>query len=232
MRKHWIKWLSAVAGLLVIIGIVLNWVGILCFDPDFYKEEYTKLKTAESIGMSQENLDQATKVLLDYTRGARADLNVKATVHGEVREVFNEREIQHMADVKNLYIGAITFGNGALAAGLLFFLWAIFFKKRKQAALSGYIHANWIFLLIFGLLGLYAAMDFNAFWTGFHRIFFTNDLWLLDPRTDILIMMVPGQFFFDLVMRILAACVATLGLLLLGAVFWKKKLLKELKDEL
>ena len=71
-----------------------------------------------------------------------------------------------------------------------------------QAALIGYIHANWGFLLLFGLLALFAALDFNTFWTNFHRVFFTNDLWLLDPRTDILIQMVPGQFFFDLVMRI------------------------------
>ena len=111
----------------------------------------------------------------------------------------------------------MTFGWIALAAGLAYFVWAIFFSRERQAALMGYIHANWVFLLLFGLLALFAALDFNTFWTNFHRVFFTNDLWLLDPRTDILIQMVPGQFFFDLVMRIAFACVGTLALLLLGA---------------
>ena len=31
---------------------------------------------------------------------------------------------------------------------------------------------------------------------------FDNDLYLLDPRTELLIRMVPEQFFYDLVMRI------------------------------
>ena len=187
-KAAFIKGGAVAAGLLVILGIVIQWIGILCFDKGFYAREYAKLGTAASIGMSQEDLDAATQALLDYTRGAREDLSVTAEIRGERREVFNERETLHMADVRNLYLGAM-----------------------------GYIHANWVFLLLFGLLALFAALDFNTFWTNFHRVFFTNDLWLLDPRTDILIQMVPGQFFFDLVMRIAFACVGTLALLLLGA---------------
>jgi len=56
---------------------------------------------------------------------------------------------------------------------------------------------------VIAALGLYAALDFNSFWTSFHLLFFSNNLWLLDPSTDILIMMVPGEFFFDLVIRII-----------------------------
>ena len=216
-KAAFIKGGAVVAGLLVILGIVIQWIGILCFDKGFYAREYAKLGTAASIGMSQEDLDAATQALLDYTRGAREDLSVTAEIRGERREVFNERETLHMADVRNLYLGAMTFGWIALAVGLAYFVWAIFFSRERQAALMGYIHANWVFLLLFGLLALFAALDFNTFWTNFHRVFFTNDLWLLDPRTDILIQMVPGQFFFDLVMRIAFACVGTLALLLLGA---------------
>lgn len=31
----------------------------------------------------------------------------------------------------------------------------------------------------------------------FHHIFFNNDLWLLDPATDLLINIVPEPFFVD-----------------------------------
>lgn len=41
-------------------------------------------------------------------------------------------------------------------------------------------------------------------------------------------MIVPEEFFFDLVMRIAEAAVSSIGLLLLGAWFWKKKLKKEM----
>jgi len=46
-------------------------------------------------------------------------------------------------------------------------------------------------------------VDFTSFWVSFHHLFFTNDLWLLNPETDVLIMMVPQQFFSDLVARII-----------------------------
>ena len=31
----------------------------------------------------------------------------------------------------------------------------------------------------------------------FHEMFFSNDLWLLDPNTDMLINIVPEPFFID-----------------------------------
>ena len=36
----------------------------------------------------------------------------------------------------------------------------------------------------------------------FHHIFFHNDLWILDPATDMLINIVPEGFFSDTVLHI------------------------------
>jgi len=36
----------------------------------------------------------------------------------------------------------------------------------------------------------------------FHQIFFDNDLWILDARTDLLINIVPEPFFMDTAARI------------------------------
>ena len=44
--------------------------------------------------------------------------------------------------------------------------------------------------------------DFTKYFTIFHEIFFDNDLWLLDPSTDLLIRMLPEGFFMDMVIRI------------------------------
>ena len=51
--------------------------------------------------------------------------------------------------------------------------------------------------------GALAAVDFNWFWTQFHHVFFTNDLWLLNPATSVLIQMVPEEFFSAIVLKIL-----------------------------
>ena len=213
--------MSAIAGILIIISVILGSVNLMCFDRAFYKSEYQKLGTAASIGMSQEDLDKATEVLLDYIQNKRDDLKVTAVVNGEERQVFNQRETDHMVDVKKLYLGAMNVGLVGGIAGLLILIVAILLKQTK-AALKGYLWGNAAFAAIFAILAVYAAVDFNSFWTGFHHIFFTNDLWILNPATDILIMMVPQQFFFDLVMRIVAASVAAIVILLAADIIWLK----------
>ena len=49
---------------------------------------------------------------------------------------------------------------------------------------------------------LWAAIDFDSFFTAFHRLTFTNDGWLLDPRTDLLIRLMPADFFMALGARL------------------------------
>ena len=72
---------------------------------------------AESIPMSEEDLEKTTDVLLGYLQGKYETLEVTAEVAGQERQVFNEREIAHMVDVKALYEGARTV---AILGGILF----------------------------------------------------------------------------------------------------------------
>lgn len=227
MNKKLAFAISLIVGFALVIGIALLSVEVACFDKNFYKNEYEKLSTAEKIGMSQDDLDEATDVLLDYLKDRRDDLSVEATIQGEVRQVFNQREIDHMVDVKNLYLGALNVCIVCLCAGVIGLVLVAFVFKRPLAAVRGYLWGNVLFLFVFMCLAFWAATDFYTFWTNFHLLFFTNDLWILDPSTDILIMMVPEQFFFDLVMRIVIYAVAALGVLAAAALVLRKHLLKK-----
>ncbi len=223
MSNKMLRILSAICGAFVVLGIILNCVNFFCFQKSFYRQEYQKLDTAEQIGMSDADLQNATDALLDYLRGKRDDLRVQAVVRGQQREVFNQREILHMADVKTLYLWAMRIGNGLLILAVAFYLWAWLGKRDIKTILSGYLQGNYVLLGLIAALGIYAALDFNSFWTGFHKIFFTNDLWLLDPRTDILIQMVPEQFFFDLVMRIVVSAAILIAILMAVAHIAKRR---------
>lgn len=223
MSNKMLRILSAICGAFVVLGIILNCVNFFCFQKSFYRQEYQKLDTAEQIGMSDADLQNATDALLDYLRGKRDDLRVQAVVRGQQREVFNQREILHMADVKTLYLWAMRIGNGLLILAVAFYLWAWLGKRDIKTILSGYLQGNYVLLGLIAALGIYAALDFNSFWTGFHKIFFTNDLWLLDPRTDILIQMVPEQFFFDLVMRIVISAAILIAILMAAAHIAKRR---------
>lgn len=71
---------------------------------------------------------------------------------------------------------------------------------------------------VFGLitvLGLIISTDFTKYFILFHHIFFTNDLWILDPATDMLINIVPEGFFMDTAARI-ALLFGSLSLVLFG----------------
>ena len=56
--------------------------------------------------------------------------------------------------------------------------------------------------VLFAILGVAIGMNFSECFTIFHEIFFDNDLWLFDSRTDYMIRMLPEGFFFDMVIRI------------------------------
>lgn len=66
-----------------------------------------------------------------------------------------------------------------------------------------------LFLGLAGLLALACALDFNRAFLAFHHLFFTNDLWLLNPATDLMIRLLPETFFAQVAGR--AALLALLG---------------------
>jgi integral membrane protein (TIGR01906 family) len=60
-------------------------------------------------------------------------------------------------------------------------------------------------------------VDFGDAFVQFHLVAFSNDLWILDPTRDHLLMLFPEGFWFDATMRIAgltaleAAALAVLG---------------------
>jgi len=215
MAKALTKIAAAICGIAIIIAVIVGCVRAFAFNRNFYVKEYAKLDTAESIGISEEDLTEATEALLSYMEDKRDDLVVYAEFAEGEEEVFGEREKLHMVDVKNLYLGAMTAGIICACMGVIGIV--LLFIKNKRAAAEGYLIGNAVFFVAFGALAIFAATDFNMFWYKFHQVFFTNDLWLLDPATDVLIQMVPSQFFFDLVMRIAVTAVIIIAILIIAA---------------
>ena len=62
-------------------------------------------------------------------------------------------------------------------------------------------------------VGLAAVVNFDGLFLLFHRLSFANDLWMLDPRRDYLLVLFPAGFWFDATLRV--AMTAILGAALL-----------------
>lgn len=188
--------LKKILAVLLIISISLSClliaVELNAFNLNLYKKSFKKHNTHIRTGKEFEELEGIGKDLTLY-------LDNKAS--NEILEPnFNRREILHMEDVKELFIWGklLRTISVVLAIALGFYFYSKREKKYAKFTFIG-LFANWIILMA---LGLMIYFNFNKYFTIFHHIFFTNDLWLLNPKTDLLIQMLPEDFFMTMATRI------------------------------
>ena len=108
-----------------------------------------------------------------------------------------------MEDVRGLFLGGLMLrracaAGAAICLALLFLLKA---KVKKVLPISVCAGTGLFFVIACGLAALIST-DFTKYFIIFHQIFFDNDLWILDARTDLLINIVPEPFFMDTAARI------------------------------
>lgn len=204
MKERTFGWCAYIASICTILILLVTSIDVNCFNHEFFASEYERLDTAQSLHMSQADLMSATDALLDYLQDRRDDIKVNIEVYELPREAFNERETLHMIDVKGLYQFALQLRLIAIVLLVAALAYLIIQKKKEAWHLLSIAYAQCAlcFLCIVVMLGIWAAVDFTSLWESFHRLFFTNDLWLLNPRTDLMINMFPEEFFFNMVLRI------------------------------
>ena len=226
MRFKTKAFFSTIICILSIYALFMTCIDVCAFQRKFFNYEYARLNTAEKIGMSKTSLYVATDTLLDYLKDYRDNIDVQVKVHGKMREVFDQREKDHMVDVKNLYQDAMTLRNISLIVIVILLLMIAYDNKKevKEVLTYTYKRVFIVFMFFLAALVLYAVSDFTTFWTQFHTIFFSNDLWLLDPSTSIMINMFPEPFFYTLVFLIALLFFLLLLLSLVYSIHYQKKL--------
>lgn len=204
------KYLSYIICVLFVLVTIITTVDLCCFDKEFYSIEYKKSNTAERIGVSENDLNTLTDVVLDYLKDRSKTMDIELEVKGNKQEVFSSRAKTHMIDVRELYLNVVAIRNISAVILTVLLIYVVFKKKLSFFELfKAYKKVLLIFGLVFVGIGLYAFIDFNSFWTNFHHIFFNNDLWLLEYN-DVLVNMVNETFFFDLVLKIVLIIVCFL----------------------
>ena len=186
--------LSFFFGICFITALAIMSVRTVAFQKDFYISFYEKENLAEELDVDEEVLNESILSLLGYIQQDRSDIS----------DVFNEKEKEHMKDVKGLYVHA----KYVQVACLVFVLGVIFvfYKWERRHMFSylsrGFVQASFTFLICAGLLAMWAWMDFSDFWYRIHTLFFTNDLWILDPRESFMILICPENLFSSLCIRV------------------------------
>ena len=167
-----------------------------------YEGGFEKYRIARASGITPQDLRQVAFDIRSYFNSADEPLKISTRIFGSEREVFNEKEVHHMRDVKRLVWGVYAI-FAAAAACLAIVIGTGFCRNRSAYAPSLARGALWGGALTVGLLvvfGLIATVGFDAMFLLFHRISFANDFWQLDPRTDYLVLLFPQGFWFDATM--------------------------------
>ncbi len=135
------------------------------------------------------------EMITDYLSGRTDAFQHVFTVDGTEYAAFNAKEQHHMADVQDLFqlCRTLLWAGLALTAALAAAL-ALLREKRTivwfRRTLISILTAVTIVIIL-------ACIDFDSLFVLFHKVAFTNDLWLLDPRTDLLIRLMPIEFFIS-----------------------------------
>ena len=196
---------------LIIAFLITSVEAVTYWTPGYYEKEYTKYQVLNDLPeMTMDDLLDVTDEMMAFLRGKRENLHVYTTMGGEYREFFNDREIAHMEDVQGLFIGGLWLRRIGILITLCFAALAYFWGRKSAGRTEALkrlipkslgIGTGAVFAVALALIGIIST-DFTKYFIVFHKIFFNNDLWVLDPRTDMLINIVPEGFFFDTAARI------------------------------
>lgn len=192
-------------------------IGLAVNSQWLYEYGFEKYNVGQTTGLADTELKKAASGLIGYFNSGEDTISIIVIKDGQPFTLFNEREVGHMRDVKGLmrlnYWVLLGTAVYVLAYAGVSLLWPRKGYRRLAWTVIGGSGAT-LGLILF--LGGAAVLNFDQFFLQFHLIGFANDLWLLDPTKDYLIMLFPRGFWSDATMII--ALVATgLALVLAGA---------------
>lgn len=146
----------------------------------------------EDTGLPAEEYAPVVDMITDYLAGWNGSFQHIYTVDGTEYAAFNQKEQAHMKDVQGLYelckwVALISTGVYGLTANL----------SGRNIAWRTVRRTLIVILTAVLAVIVLACIDFNSLFILFHKVAFTNDLWLLDPQTDLLIRLMPIEFFIS-----------------------------------
>ena len=167
-----------------------------------YGYGFDKWDISRKTGIERDELGSIAHQIRAYFNFTAEPLEIRATVYSEERDLFSERETIHMKDVKHLIWGVYVVAGLSLAymTGS-----AVVGYRRRGREYAWTLARNLLWgsgvTVAFVLtVALIALVGFDQLFRVFHEISFANDFWMLDPRSDYLVILFPEGFWYDATM--------------------------------
>ena len=214
--------LSRLAGFLLVWAVILFALAAAVYgtagDGDLLAREMRRHAPPETTGLPETEYTGVGRMTAGYLTGREETFQyVFSDAEGRRFVCFQPHEAAHMADCRGLIGLAGRLRWIAAAAALLPAAAGAVLRRRRDftgGMLAGLCGAAAVFTGI----TVWALADFDGLFVTFHRLAFTNDGWLLDPRTDLLIRLMPTGLFIALAVKIMVWTAAAALMLLAAAV--------------
>ena len=177
----------------------------------------------EDTRLPAEEYTPVVSMITAYLQGDDIPFQHVFTAGGTQYAAFNQKEQHHMADVQDLFQlcrFVAWLGWGIVIFGGLSARRRLDWRTFRRTLIAILAAVTIVFVL--------ACIDFNSLFVLFHKVAFTNDLWLLNPQTDLLIRLMPIEFFISYAAIIGGLwLLGMVGLLVISTIFIRKAKEKE-----
>lgn len=190
---------AILAGIALPLFLITGNVRVITNSSWLYEYDFNRYDIERRTGLPREELRRASDDIVDYFNNEDELLVTQVNFGNGDVPLYQQREILHMRDVKDLMlfvnnVERATFGFLLIfmIAGLVVRGWQFMPLLRRMM-----IGAGIGTLITVISVGVATAISFDAVFTQFHLISFANDLWLLDPNNSYLLRIFPENFFLD-----------------------------------
>lgn len=204
MKK--MAWMTGILTGLMVLLAALGAVGVavrsIAGDETFYAAQ-SRQAVMQAHGFASEE-EVTAYIGLDAAQQEALGRDLAAYVTGRSdalpSDVLNGNESQHMMDVRSIVAAMDNMSRMylTLAAALaVVTAWTgARLRQRCRPKLIGSLAAvGLLMLIVMNTVNEIASGGFAQMFVAMHEVLFANDLWLMDPATDVLIRMMPQQLF-------------------------------------
>ena len=202
---------AATAAFIMAVTVFLLTTNVrLAFDSlALYRFGFEQYNAPTTTGLSIDQLMDVATEVRDYFNSSDELLDVQVDLAGEVRPLFNEREILHMRDVKGLVRGiyALQALSGVYLLGYAAVVLAAGRWRGAQAVARRLALACLSAVALLAVAGLASLVGFDQLFYRFHVISFTSGTWTFDPRYNYLTRLFTEGFFMQAAQLVAAAVI-------------------------
>jgi len=181
----------------IIVPLLLMMTSIrILLNPFFLDYEYNLPNfPADEFGFTKADRLHWGKLSLVYLTNSAGPEFLADLKFDDGQPIYNERELSHMVDVKNLVqlMMKIMLPMAVFLLLAWIFAWRLGWKSEFWKAIS---LGGWLTLGMIGLILVGTVINFDALFTGFHHLFFTGSTWLFYTN-DTLIRLFPEKLWSD-----------------------------------